>query len=142
MGERDEKIGDLIWKAFGGFDEDLALDGVFMSSRMMEGFEVRGGRNVVSKAELYVMLLEMGCMIEVYEDLGWYPDTALPTVCFFCVMQIAAPSLGAQSANPPLRRRPWSSTSRTSTRALSRAPSSVLLTIPPLLSCASLCRTA
>lgn len=70
-----------------------------MSSRMMDGFDAENGRNVVSKAELYVLLLHIGCTIEAYEDLGWHTEKDIPPVCFSLTLCIPVHLHDVQPAN-------------------------------------------
>ena len=48
----------MIWRAFGGFSAD-GLEGVIMSSRVADDFMKGGGEDVVSKAELFGMLIQL-----------------------------------------------------------------------------------
>ena len=75
-GERDHS-GELIWKAFGGLYTD-DFEGAIRSSRVNREFMLGGGEDVVSKAELLVMLIQLAYKAQLNE--GYPIKDDLPQV--------------------------------------------------------------
>ena len=75
-GELDDG-GERLWKAFGGFHTD-DLEGAIMSSRVNGVFMMGDGKDVVSKAELLVMLIQLAYKAQLNE--GYPTKPYLPKV--------------------------------------------------------------